>query len=382
MILTVRQDKTLKTRDGRIVYKIKGKEFGELRNEFRQVKPLQDIAKQLYIQENGIPLTRRELQNAAGYEVAITTLTTIKQLVTSQSFYEIPVADHCPLTVGEGAFSTTLVRYRVSENSDDFDAGYLKHGANNTRLQSVNVMVDPISNKVHNWAKELSYDLIQVKTAAKAGNWDLIQKLESARKTNWDLGIQKKVFLGTPALGIVGMLNMPGVTINTGLITKPLKAMNATELNDFAKSIITVYRTNCNRTKMPNRFSIPEADYLGLGTFINPEFPLANSTKLEYLENIFKKITGKQDFKILYTAYHQKEYNAGILGGSTGLNRYCLYNYDPETFGMDMPINYTTTIQDTTNGFTWQSVAYGQHTGQALMRPLEVMYFDHSVSII
>ena len=93
------------------------------------------------------------------------------------------------------------------------------------------------------------------------------------------------------------------------------------------------------------------------------------------------EITNNNDFKILPLSYANINKNADFLGAGAGLNRYCLYRYDSDSVKMDIPIDYSTTIFDTVNGFNYNSIAYAQFSGAKAYRPLEMLYFDHSVAI-
>ncbi len=62
---------------------------------------------------------------------------------------------------------------------------------------------------------------------------------------------------------------------------------------------------------------------------------------------------------------------AGLLGSV-----YSLYNYDEESLRMDIPVDYTNTLANSIDNFSFQNVGYGQFTGVLAYRPLELMYFD------
>ena len=66
--------------------------------------------------------------NDLGFEIDITTLTTISKKITEQKFYQIPFADYLPVRVGEGAFSSNLVTYRSFNLADDFATGIINTG--------------------------------------------------------------------------------------------------------------------------------------------------------------------------------------------------------------------------------------------------------------
>lgn len=311
--------------------------------------------------------------NDLGYEVNITTLTTISKKVSEQKFYEIPFADYMPVRVGEGRWSSNITTYRSFDAADEFETGLINTGGQNARLASADAAVDALNIRVYPWAKSIGWSIFDLELAAQSGNWDLVTAKERSRKRNWDLGIQRISFLGAKGQngaggGCLGLLNQAGVTINTDLITKPISEMTPTELKAFCASIIEVFRSNCNRTAWPDRFSIPESDYNGLATQASPDFPIKST--LQLLEETFQTITRNKGFKILPLAYADAAYN------DLGKQRYTLSRYDEESFRMDLPLNYTNTLANSLDNFSFQNAAFGQFTGGLAYRPLEMMYFD------
>ena len=317
--------------------------------------------------------------NALGYDIDITSLTTIIKKITEQKFFEIAPADYLPVRVGEGAWSQVLTTYRSFDASSQFEEGIVNTGGQNSRMATADAAVDALNIQVYNWAKQIGWSLMDLQMAAKAGNWDLISAKEEARKRNWDLGIQRIAFLGANGNNgsqgkCLGLLNQTGVEINVDLITKPLSTMTPTELKAFQAAIIEAYRENCARTAWPTHFIIPESDYNGLASQASPEFPIKST--LELLEEAFKLITRNSAFKILPLAYGDAQYHAGIAG-ITGKQLYTLLRYDEKSVRMDIPVNYTNTLANTVEGFNWQNVGYGQFTGVLAYRPLEMMYFRY-----
>ncbi len=311
----------------------------------------------------------RELRNALGYEVNITTLSTIIKRVVEQKFFTIMPADYVPIKVGEGAWSSEIVTYRDFSIGGDFETGVINTAAADSRLAETDAGVDAVHVPIINWAKQVSWSFFDLQLAAKSGNWDLVTSKERSRKKNWDLGIQKIAFLGSALnTNVMGLLTQSGVNSNTALITGYINAMSYTDFATFVAGVIGAYRTNCNYTAMPTHFIIPELDYDGLAAPVSAQFPV--NSKLEYLTNAFKTITRNGNFKILPCAY------ADEINNTLGLNRYTLLNYDEDTIRMDIPVDYTNTLQNTINGFQFQNVGYGQFTGVQAYRPLEVLYFD------
>lgn len=334
-----------------------------------------DILQRKYNTEirNSMP----DLQNSLGYEINITTLFAISKRVVEQKFFTIPPADYMPVRVGNGAWSTELLTYRDFSLGGDFEAGNLNTGASNSRLAEADAGVDSVTNPVINWGKQVTWTFMDLMMAAKSGNWDIVTSKERSRKKNWDLGIQSIAFLGSSSNpGVVGLLTQPLVNSNTSLITTAINAMNATQFTALVAGIIGAYRQNCNYTAMPTHFIIPELDYDGLAALTPGTVGTYPVTLLSYLLEAFKTITRNPNFKILPCAYAGESINAAVTG--LNKNRYTLLNYDEDSLAMDIPVDYTNTMQNTINGFQFQNVGYGQYTGPLAYRPLEMLYLDYA----
>ena len=314
--------------------------------------------------------------NALGFEISITTLSQILKSVTEQKFFEIAPADFLPVVVGEGAWSSNIVKYRSYEVGDDFETGILNTATDQSRLAEVSAAMDSITTQVNNWAKQISWSFMDLQMAAKSGNWDIVSTKERSRKKNWDLGIQRTAFYGSLTnTNVKGLLTLSGVTANTAVITKFIKDMNAAEFQAMLAGVFQAYRANGNYTVKPTHFIIPETDFNGLATSVDETYPL--KSRLARLEEMFRLLTANPNFKILSLAYASKTVNASVSG--LNKNRYTLLNYDEDSLRMDLPVDYTNTLANTINGFQFQNVGYGQYTGVQLYRPLEVLYFDHTV---
>lgn len=314
----------------------------------------------------------RQINNALGYEVDITTLTAISKRVTEQKFFTVRPSEYLPVRVGEGSWSTEILTYRSFDVSDEFSTGVVNTGNGNSRFAESDAGVDAVTVPVLNWGKEINWTIFEVQHAQRSGNWDIVTSKERARKRNWDLGIQKTAFLGLDgAPDVDGLLTLSDVTANTSTITKLINSMSSAEFDTFVQTVLEDYRANAQRTAYPTHFIIPEADYNGLTAPVDAGFP--NISKIEYLERSFKRVTRNQNFQILPLAYADKATNA-----DAGLdkNRYTLLNYDEDSIRMDIPVDYTNTLQNTVNGAQFTNVGYGQFTGVKAYRPSEVLYFD------
>jgi hypothetical protein len=318
-----------------------------------------------------------ELHNALGFEINITTLTAISKSIVEQKFFEIAPADYVPVRVGQNAWSSQITTYLDYAIGGDFEAGILNTGASDSRLAEADSGVSPVTNKVVNWAKAANWSLFDLKMAALSGNWDVVTSKERSRKKNWDLGIQQIAFWGSKVdTKVLGLLTQTTVNSNTSLITGAVSAMNATNFSAFVAGLIQAYRANCNYTAFPTHFIMPESDYNGLANLIPGSAGTFPMPMMNYLLDAFKLITRNPNFKILPCAYANEAINTGIT--NLGKNRYTLLNYDEDTIRMDIPVDYSNTLQNTLNGFQYQNVGYGQFTGVIAFRPLEVLYFDYT----
>lgn len=310
------------------------------------------------------------LKNALGYEIDITTLTTIVKKISEQKFFEVKPSEYMPVRVGDGSWGSQLTTYRSFELSGDFADGLMNTGNNNARMASADAGVDSVTVQIKNWAKSIGWSIFEIQQAAKSGNWDIVTAKEMSRKKNWDLGIQKVAFLGLAGHpDVLGFLTQTGCTNNTTIITKPISSMSTTELKTFVAALVESYRANNARTAWPTTFTIPESDYNGLASQASPEFPIKSTLAL--LEEALKLQTRNPAFKVLPLAYGDAAYN------SLGVQRYVLSNYDDTSFRMDIPVDYTNTLANSLDNFNFQNAAYGQFTGVGLYRPLELMYFSY-----
>jgi len=313
-----------------------------------------------------------------GYQYATQTTTFIRERVVEQKFYQVPIADFVPVDVGVGAWMEDIKTNLVYDVAGDFESGIVSVASGPSQLSTVDVGTSPKSAKVITWAKGYQYSVPEVSKALAANNWDVVSGKMSALVKNWQLGLQKIAFLGLQQdlANVPGLLTSPEVSVNTSVITANISSLASAAFQTLVATILAAYATNANYTVMPNTFVMPLTDYLGLGTAASNGFPIVDM--ITYLENMFKKITGEKDFKILPLAYAQAAQNGGYINGLTGKNRYVLYRRDPETLKMDIPVDFVLNPAGTSNNFNWQGVGAGQFTGTIFYRPAEAIYFDHA----
>lgn len=314
--------------------------------------------------------------SSLGYQYAIQTTTQIRAKVLEQKFYKVPPAEFMTVIPGTGAWKEEIKTNAVYDVSGPFEQGLISVASGPSQLAQVDVGTSPKTAKVNTWAKVYGYSIPEVQKALAANNWDPVQGKMSALKRQWDLGIQKVAFLGLKGdSDTPGLLTSADVNVDTTTITENISAMSADDFATFVSIVLGVFADNANFTVMPNMFAIPLDDFLGLVTPVSASFPVTN--KLQYLLDAFKMATGNANFQIRGLAYGQAAFNAGYVSAG-GKSRYVLYNNDPETVAMDLPVDFTLTPAGTANNFNFQGVGAGQFTGSIIYRPREVCYFDHS----
>lgn len=314
---------------------------------------------------------QKVLANAApadlGYNFDITTLTSIRQQVVSQKFYEIAPADYINVKVGFGAFSDQLLTYKSYATGNGFESGIVD--VNTGKLETVDAGFDAVTTKVVSWAKALNYNLLSLQTATKSGNWSLIEEKEKSRLKDWQLGIQKIFGLGHSSDDkVTGLLNNPSVTNDTTTLTAKISSLTDANFQSFIAAFVGAYRANTGSRNYPDTFVIPASDWDGLGRAASTTHP--NISRREYLIKEFREATRNPNAQVLPLAYGDAADN------NLGVTRYVMYRNDEDTLSMNIPVDYTSTVAGTFNGFSFESAAYGQFTGVEIYRPKEVLYFS------
>jgi hypothetical protein len=310
-----------------------------------------------------------------GYQYAIRTTTALRAKTIQQKFFEIAPADYVPVIPGEGAWMQEIRSNLEYSISGDFEGGIINTGQNQSQLANVDVAMSNKNAKIKTWAKGYEYSIPELELALASTNWDVVAGKTRALKKNWDLGIQKVTFLGMLTDTLVpGLLTNSDITIDTTTIPANLSSLSADDFQTFVANVLAVYRRNANFTAWPNRFVVPEDDWTGLATATSAGFPIVD--KITYMENFFKKITGRADFRIMPLAYGNAAQNAGFVSAN-GKFRYVLYNEDAETMRMDIPVPFQF-INPTPRAISFEGAGVGQFTGLVIYRPREVIYFDHT----
>lgn len=309
------------------------------------------------------------------YKQAIDTLTAIDKNVIDQKFYSVNIPDFVDIDVGNGAFKDQIFNYQTFDVAGDGFEGFQTDVSNESRMPSVDISYNGRIDQRRMWNKKVSYKLSDIKQIqailrepVEQRNFDVIEKKLEARKRNFDLMLQDVAFLGNPVFNdIDGLLNNSEVTVDATLLTAGLGSLTDAQFQLVVGNILARYVSQNNYAELaPNRLVIPYSDFLSLTQINSIQFPM--KSKLEVLEDAFKRATANPDFKILASPYAE----AGRNG--TENNIYVLYRKDPDVLVLDLPVEYTTTAFGTIDNYVFYNVGYGQVGGVRIFRPQEVLY--------
>lgn len=306
-----------------------------------------------------------------GVEQNLTTLTQVVKDVLKQKFYTVDGAltDYVPMELGTGAYGQNLSQYTVAQVGDKFETGICQPGNGLNKDANVDIVVDMVSIRNNYWRMKYQATKEIVEMARRNSiNFSIIEEQESARLETYQKGIQKVTFLGTDDGLNTGLLNNPDVTVNTSLLPANLGSLSVAQLFNFAQTAVSTYWTNSNSTQFPNTLLIPTQQLGAIATPVSQTYPFGQ-TKRELIERAFKEAGAPQNFKILHTAYNN-------TAGTSGTQRYVLYNRDPKTLKMYLPKPYTPYPLFPTGALDMISDAEAQFTGVWVKRPKEILYMD------
>lgn len=316
--------------------------------------------------------------SSLGYRYTIQTTTLIQPRISRQKYYEIPFADYIPVRMGQGAYMEEIKTNVEYDSAGDFESG-LQGNANSTRISEVTTGLAPITYKIKTWVAGLKYSIMELEKALRSDNWNIVEGREKALQKRWQLGLQRMAFLGsyTDPTGVPGLASNAAVNVNVSIIGQNISTMTYTQFGTLVSLIIGDYFTNSNSTEYPTHFAIPQTDWNGLAVPINPQFPVAGSMMIDYLQAAFVKVTGNPNFVIYPCAYLDQANNKGVWTAN-GTSRYILYRKDEETAVMDVPLDLTSLAPNTSDNFNWNKVSFGQFTGVQIIRVPEFRYYEHT----
>lgn len=296
----------------------------------------------LLTQEQYANQMRMRVQNSgigstAGIEQTIQTTTQIVAGVVNKLYYKLmgqKLSDFVKIEVGTGAYSTNLFQYASAYVGSPFKAGIINptaSGINADANSNIKIGALQIPNNFWRMKYEIGQELIGM-AARNAETFSIIEENERSRKEIFDLGLQEVTFKGLGDGKSYGLLNQPGVTVNTTLMTAELDAMTDAQFQTFLATAPGAYAANSNGTIMFNRMLVPQKAFLAL----QQPYGSFGETRKTILERAFQGIVG-DDFKIVHATYC----TGATAGGNAAKGRYVFYNTDDRNLTMYLPKPYT-----------------------------------------
>lgn len=308
----------------------------------------------------------------AGVVQTVDTITEIVQGVVEAKYYELggqTPSDFIKMDVGRGAYAGQIFQFTSAYVGAPFEQCIINPastGIHNDATADITVDGISIKNNFYRQKYSVSNEEIKMATVNRVG-FDVIEQKEKARAKTWQLGIQNVLFNGLKDGQTFGLLNQPGVTVNTSLFPAAPQEMTVAQIKAFAGSAISTYFNTTNGTYMPNRWLMPTESYMALGVPYGDTFGMP--TLLEVFENAFKKAGAPADFKIVHSLYNNE-------AGNGGHGRHVFYNDDVDNLVMYVPKAYTPHPLYAQGALDMVSDAEGQFTGVQLKKTKTMLYAD------
>ncbi len=314
-----------------------------------------------------------------GFKIDVSTLGQVAKEVIEQRVFKEDISTFVPVKPGISPYYDSLTTFKSFNLASDPEDGLISVNNTNGQFKQVDHGYDKVTTPRTFWAKQIEWNFLQNMQASLAGSFDLLQDKLSTLSLNHEQFQQNVAMYGIKSLGYTGVLNNASVTVNTSLITKQIKTMTSTEINLFVASVIATYQLNNAIFEFPDTFVLPMSDYTGLIAFVNPAFPLAGSTQLDFLLTAFKTVTNNPNFKIVPTPYAQKSFSA-FGYNPLSYDRYILYQNKEDSLYLDLPVPFTLLGSGTQNNASFVQIGYCQ-IGQVFnKRTQNMLYLDNTNS--
>lgn len=307
-----------------------------------------------------------------GLTVDVQYLTYILSQPVRQKYTTVALADYASLDVGTGAWAPSRLKNISVGSGDSFESGFISTGADATRLAEVKSQMGTMTFPIRVWAKSASWDIPSLKKSALA-KYDIVAETEYQRRKNWDLGIQSIFFNGNNEQGLGGLFTNTNVLTDTSILgaNAGFGVLNEADYQAAIAKIMGIYDQRSNYTAVPNRFVMPADDYTSMASAASATFPMI--TKLEYMQNMFKQQTGRDDFRIMKCPYAK----SGFDGRTKSI--WALYDSSSDALEFSIPVDYTATLYNSMDNFYFNSVAYGEIGGMCIYRPAELLYLQNTI---
>lgn len=309
----------------------------------------------------------------AGLVQTVDTITDILAGVVETKYYELAgqtLSDFINIDAsGRGAYAGEIFQFTTAYVGAPFKQCIINPASTGIHNDATaDIAVDGISQRNNFYRQKYSISQEGLKMAAvNRVSFDLIAEKEKARKKCWDLGLQETLFLGLGDGRTFGLLNQPGITVNTSLLPAAPQNMTTEQIKNFAATALATAFAASNNTIMPNRWAMPTSTFMALGVPYGDTFGMP--TVKEVLERAFKEAGAPSDFKIVHSLYNETT-------GVGGRGRHVFYNTDPDNAIMLTPKPYTPHPLYAAGSLDMISDAEGQFTGVWVKRQGSMLYAD------
>ena len=310
---------------------------------------------------------------ATGLEQVITTTTDIIAGTVDTLYYELngqKLSDFCPIEVGKGAYATQLLQYAINYKANAGKQGLINptaNGINKDANSTIQIGTLSFPNNFWRWDYTVTNELVNM-GRVNMETFSIIEEHEKARKKVWDLMLQDAWFVGLGDGASHGLLNQPGVTVDTTTMTAKLADMTDDQFTTFLAAIGNAFGRNSSYTVTFNRMLIPTSDFYGL----TKPFGQYGLNRLQVLEEAMKRVVGG-DFKVVHAKYNE---NANAAGNGA---RYVFYNAAADNICSYLPVPYTPMPLFPQGSLDLLSQAHGQFITPFVKRTGSMLYADVQV---
>lgn len=310
----------------------------------------------------------------AGVVQTVDTITEIVDGIVEAKYYTVDgtLSDYINIDAsGRGAYAGEIFQFTGAYVGSPFKQCIINPASTGIHNDATaDIAVDGIRTPNNFYRQKYSISQEGLKMAAvNRVTFDLVEEKEKSRKKCWDLGLQDTLFEGLGDGKTFGLLNQPGVTVNTSLIPVAIQNMTTAQLKIFAGSALTAAFANSNYTIKPNRWLMPTDTFMALGVPYGDTFGMP--TVIEVLENAFKQAGAPSDFRIVHSIY-------GDAAGTGGRGRHIFYNTEADNVIMLTPKPYTPHPLYAVGALDMISDAEAQFTGVWLKRTGSMLYADEA----
>lgn len=152
-------------------------------------------------------------------------------------------------------------------------------GKTSTALAGINVDIQKEGFPLQLWGMELGWTIVELQAAQQVGRPIDAQK-HDGMTLKWNMDADEQVYIGDSGLGVKGMLNFDGVTLNNA--AKPWAQSSADEIRDSINKILSDAWAASAYSMVPTDLLLPPEQFALLSSTIVSS--AGNQSLLTYLQ--------------------------------------------------------------------------------------------------